>query len=75
MLREDYAYLLDDARPRVMDALGRVLWRSLDHAMTYANVLAIVHKARQEVVPVKHPAGPMMWHVRKARPKVAEPCS
>lgn len=66
---------LEDRGGYVLDDHGRMLWRSLDHAMTYASVRAMVHKSRQTVVPVKHPAGPTLWHVRKARPKVAEPCS
>lgn len=66
---------LEAAGRCAVDDRGRLLWTSLDHAMTYAEVLALVRKSRQAVVTVKHPTGLVMFHVRKARPRVEEPCS
>lgn len=63
---------LEASGPYTVDDHGRMLWTSLDHAMTYAQARAIVRKSRQHVVPVKH-LGLTTWWVRKAEAKVAEP--
>lgn len=65
---------LEAAGPYTVDDRGRMLWTSLDHAMTYAEVVAIVRKTRQHVVTVPY-LGLTLFHVRKARPRVEEPCS
>lgn len=59
--------------PFTVDDHGRMLWTSLDHAMTYANVVALARKTRQHVVPVKH-LGLTVWWVRKARPRPVCDC-
>lgn len=65
---------LEASGPYCIDDHGRMLWTSLDHAMTYANVRAIVHKSRQAVETIDH-LGLRLFHVVKARAKVSEPCS
>lgn len=67
-------YELHAGGPYTTDDQGRMLWTSLDHAMTYANVRAIVHRSRQTIEVVNHLGATTYW-VRKARSKVAEPCS
>lgn len=62
------------AGPCTVDDQGRLLWLSLDHAMTYASTRALVRKRRQRVVPVRH-LGVSAFEVRNAEPEVAEPCS
>jgi len=71
MPREELAEL-ERTGPYTVDYAGRMLWTSLDHAMTYAQVRALVNRTRQEVVPVRH-LGVTVWHVRRKRALRDEP--